>query len=78
MCEVLSTVRHCRSIGVMTGKPKRSIDGVKVQSLTLVALYGMGYASLVPRLPQIFNVTHRKTREPGKTYHVCDVGVEAT
>ena len=34
--------------------------------------------SLVPRLPQFFNVTCRKMREPGKIYHVCDVGVEAT
>ena len=65
----------------MTGNPKRSIDSVKARSLTLVALYGlqkMGYPSLIPRLPQFFNDTRRKTREPGKTYHVHDVGVEAT
>ena len=30
--------------------------------------------SLVPRLPQFFNVTCRKTREPNKIYHVRDVG----
>ena len=36
------------------------------------------YASLVPRLPQFFNVIHRKTREPDKIYHMRDVGVEAT
>ena len=35
-------------------------------------------ASLVPRLPQFFSVTRRKTREPGRIYHVRDVGVEAT
>ena len=34
--------------------------------------------SLVPRLPQFFSVTRRKTREPGKIYHVRDIGVEAT
>ena len=29
--------------------------------------------SLVPRLPQFLNVTCRKTREPGKIYHVRDI-----
>ena len=35
-------------------------------------------ASLVPSLPRIFNIAHRERREPGKIYHVRDVGVEAT
>ena len=35
------------------------------------------YGSLVPRLPLI-NVTCRERKEPGKMYHMCDVGVEAT
>ena len=34
-------------------------------------------ASLIPRLPQFFYVTHRKTREPCKIYHIRDVEVEA-
>ena len=36
------------------------------------------FPSLVPRLPQFFNVTCRKTREPGKLFHVRDIGIEAT
>ena len=35
-------------------------------------------ASLVPSLPHILNVARRERREPGKIYHVRDVGVEAT
>ena len=31
-----------------------------------------------PQAPSVFNVTCRKTREPGKIYHMHDVGVEAT
>ena len=35
-------------------------------------------ALLVPRLPQFFNVTCRKTRVPGKIYYMPDIGyVEA-
>ena len=34
--------------------------------------------SFIPRLPQFFRVTRRERREPGKLYHVRDVGVEAT
>ena len=35
-------------------------------------------SSLVPSLPRILNVARRERREPGKIYHVRDVGVEAT
>ena len=36
------------------------------------------HSSLVPSLPHILNVARRERREPGKIYHVRDVGVEAT
>ena len=31
-----------------------------------------------PGSPQVLNVARRERREPGKIYHVRDVGVEAT
>jgi hypothetical protein len=31
--------------------------------------------SLVPRLLHVLNVAHRERREPGKIYHVRDVGL---
>ena len=34
--------------------------------------------SLVPSLPHVLYVARRERREPGKIYHVRDVGVEAT
>jgi hypothetical protein len=36
--------------------------------------------SLVPSLPHVLNVARRarERREPGKIYHVHDIGVEAT
>ena len=32
------------------------------------------FLALYPGSSQFFNVAHRKTREPGKIYHVHDVG----
>ena len=34
--------------------------------------------NLVYPRPHVFNIARRKRREPGKIYHVRDVGVEAT
>ena len=34
--------------------------------------------ALFPGSPQVLNVARRERREPGKLYHVHDVGIEAT